>query len=339
MPSELKSGYPAHFGYSPNPGHAEALAERVMPRYGAGLDALGIDDGGDRYNYRMLVACLEAAGIRKWLVQDGEYLRLNTYDQGQTSSCTGNARSIQLALELATQIVADGDPHDFPAMPAAEIQYALGLELEGSLGSDSGCSGSALVECAEVYGAGYQMLMAGEDCSTGNAAGEDLAAWQRRLLRYVRDGVPLALKPWLRGKRSEAHARIETTDQAWAALGHGYPIILCSNVSYDGARGAEGVIRRTGSAWPHAMCCSSRRTSAKYGRLFLVHNSWTPAWTSGPYWLDQPVGSFWIREDDLADMLVCQWSRRMTVRDCWISTGARGFVRRDTLLPRWATAA
>ena len=56
------------------------------------------------------------------------------------------------------------------------------------------------------------------------------------------------------------------------------------------------MIAATGHAWPHCMCITSRRTSTKYGRLYLFMQSWTPQWTSGPYFLDEPVGSFWISE-------------------------------------------
>ena len=34
------------------------------------------DDNGDRYNYRLLVACLQASKLTQWLVRDGGYTRL-----------------------------------------------------------------------------------------------------------------------------------------------------------------------------------------------------------------------------------------------------------------------
>ena len=91
----------------------------------------------------------------------------------------------------------------------------------------------------------------------------------------------------------------------------------------------------TGHDWPHCMMISSRRTSPTFGRLYLVHNSWTPTWASGAYYLDQPEGSFWITEADLGKILVCQWDRRTVVRDCWTSTGHQGFASRADQLPIW----
>ena len=140
--------------------------------------------------------------------------------------------------------------------------------------------------------------------------------------------------------RAESHANVTTVAQAWAAIGSAYPVLICSNISFEATRNEEGIIAATGHAWPHCMLISSRRTSPKYGRLYLVHQFWTPAWTSGPYYLDQPAGSFWITEEDLAKILVCQWDRRTMVRDCWTSApGIRALSPARNFLPHWVKTA
>ena len=340
MPRALPhSGHVIHFGYTPNHEHAGDLRLRNAANEMA-LRALaaGPDDNQDRYNYRMLVACLQVAGLKQWLVQDGNTLRLNCYDQGQSSACTGHGRSMQIAHEDAAAIAIAGKPEMLVAMPAPEVQYPLGLMVDGSLGSDNGCSGSGIVEGSERYGTWYEMPVPGcaDDLAAGNWAGSPaLDAWYQRVERYATHGVPAAIAAAAASHKSCAHANVSTPDQAWAALGNAYTVLICSNVSFEGNRNEEGIIAATGHAWPHCMLISSRRTSLKYGRLYLVHQSWFAHWTAGPYYLDQPVGSFWIQEKDLPKILVCQWDRRTVVRDCWTSTGHQGFAARADALPHW----
>ena len=333
----------AHFGYRPNHEHAGELRFRT----GAHEMALRIlasqpDDNGDRYNYRSLVACLHAAKLSQWLVQDGQYIRLNSYDQNQSNACAGHGRSMQIALEDATNIVLIGKSEDFRAMPAPEVQYPFGLMVDGTLGHDSGCSGSGIVEGSERYGTWYELDVPGDSdgLAAGNWAGSpDIASWYQRIEQYASHGVPAPVAAAASQHKSVSHANVTTPAQAWAAIGNGYPVLICSNISFEGTRNDEGVIAATGHDWPHCMVVSSRRTSAKYGRLYLVHQGWDPDWTSGPYYLDQPVSSFWIRESDLTHILVCQWDRRTVVRDCWTSTGHQGFVARANQLPVWVKNA
>ena len=290
----------------------------------------------------MLVACLQASKLTQWLIQDGGYTRLNCYDQGQSQACTGHGRSMQIAHEDAAAIVLGGQSAVFEAMPAPEVQYPLGLMVDGTLGSDNGCSGSGIVEGSERFGTWYEMDVAGcpDELSAGNWSGSQSAdAWYARIEQYATHGLPAAVSAAAMAHRSKAHANVTTTDMAWAAIGSAYPVLICSNISFEGNRNEEGVIAATGHAWPHCMCITSRRTSTKFGKLFLVMQSWTPQWTSGPYFLDEPVGSFWISEKDLSSILVCQWNRRTVVRDCWTSTGHQGFAARADQLPHWVRHA
>lgn len=346
----LHSGHIARFGYRPNLEHAGDLAARTHHHELALRFLTTQDDDGDRYNYRALVACLRQACQSQWIVEDGQTTRLNCYDQSQTSACTGHGRSMQIALEDAANCVTAGPPAAnapasdpallpiFRAMPAPEVQYPFGLQVDGTLGRDDGCSGSGIVEGTERYGSYYELAVDGcpDNLAAGNWAGSpSIAAWYARIEHYATYGVPAPIATAAATHKSRSHANVTTVAQAWAALGSAYPVLICSNVSFEADRNDEGVIHMTGHAWPHCMVIGSRRTSPTYGRLYLVHQSWNPDWTSGPYWLDQPVGSFWIREQDLSHILVCQWDRRTVVRDCWTSTGHDGFTARADSLPLW----
>ena len=281
------SGHVAHFGYTPNHEHNGDLRMRTSGHEMAlRMLAAAPDDGKDRFNYRMLVACLQAAGLTQWLVQDGNTTRLNCYDQGQTSACTGHGRSMQIAHEDATNIVIGGQPEQLTAMPAPEVQYPFGLEIDGTLGHDDGCSGSGIVEGTERYGSWYEMNVAGcaDALAAGNWAGSTSAAvWYARLEAYATHGVPTAIAAAASQHKSASHANVTTVQQAWAAIGNSYPILICSNISFEANRNAEGIIGMTGHDWPHCMMISSRRTSPTFGRLYLVHNSWTPTWASAAY--------------------------------------------------------
>ncbi len=350
----LHSGHIARFGYRPNPEHAGDLAERNHHHQFRLAAFLAQDDNGDRYTYRALVSCLQAAGLKQWLVQDGTTLRLNCFDQYQSNACTGHGRSMQIAIQDAATIVAGGAPAAntagsdpalvpvFEAMPAPEVQYPFGLMVDGTLGHDDGCSGSGIIEGTERYGSWYEMNVVNDtdELIEGNWAGSpDIPTWYQRIEAYATHGVPAPIAAAAASHKSQAHANITTVAQAWAALGQCYPVLICSDISFEGTRNEEGIIAATGHNWPHCMVISSRRTSPKYGRLYLVHNSWDPSWTSGPYWLDQPAGSFWIKETDLSQILVCQWDRRTVVRDCWTSTAHEGFTARADQLPSWMKAA
>ena len=206
-------------------------------------------------------------------------------------------------------------------------------------GHDDGCSGSGIVEGSERYGTWYELNVAGDsdELAEGNWAGQpghpDLVSADRAI-RHARRA-----RGDRRGRRpaqaAASHANVTTVAQAWAAIGSGYPVLICSNIAFEGNAERRRDDRATGHDWPHCMVITSRRTSPKYGRLYLVHQSWELDWTAGPITSTSRPGSFWITEKDLAQILVCQWDRRTVVRDCWTSHGASGLRRaRRINLPR-----
>ena len=336
------SGRIARFGYRPNHEHAGELRLRTAHHEMALRLLVNEPDNGDRFNYRLLAACLQASRLTQWLIQDGGYTRLNSYDQNQSNACTGHGRSMQIAVSDAADIVTRGQAEVFRAMPAPEVIYPFGLMVDGSLGHDEGCSGSGIVEGTERYGSWYELNVDGDtdELAEGNWAGSpDIPTWYQRIEQYASHGVPAPIAAAASQHKSTAHANVTTVAQAWAAIGSACPVLLCSNISYEGKRNNEGIIRATGHDWPHCMVATSRRTSPTYGRLYLIHQSWELGWTSGPYYLDQPAGSFWVTESDLATMLVCQWDRRTVVRDCWTSAGHDGFTSRSAALPQYVKQA
>lgn len=96
---------------------------------------------------------------------------------------------------------------------------------------------------------------------------------------------------------------ITTIEGARDALANGYAISVCSNVGFESKRDKNGISNAQGS-WSHAMVwCGCDDSKEIYNEtLFLIQNSWG-LWNSGPKRLDQPDGSFWIRESIARKML------------------------------------
>ena len=96
---------------------------------------------------------------------------------------------------------------------------------------------------------------------------------------------------------------VSTVEEARDALANGYGLSCCSDLGFSETRDEHGIARRSGS-WSHAMawiaCDDTREIYDE--TLFLVQNSWGK-WNDGPKRLDQPEGSFWIREKDARAIL------------------------------------
>jgi hypothetical protein len=114
-------------------------------------------------------------------------------------------------------------------------------------------------------------------------------------------GVPDEIKAVAANHKYGQYLRVDTAEKAWLCAGAGLPFNQCSGIGWEGTRDADGAIRRRGS-WSHSMCCgAARRTTPKGRRLILIDQSWYPDWTSGPYWLDQPEGSFYADLDAVGE--------------------------------------
>lgn len=114
---------------------------------------------------------------------------------------------------------------------------------------------------------------------------------------------------------------INTVEQARDALANGYAISVCSGSGFSSRRDKYGIAKRSGG-WSHAMAWVGMDDSHEiYNEtLFLIQNSWG-VWNSGPTRLDQPEGSFWIRERDAAEMLAQNGS--------WVFSDVDGFPPRN----------
>jgi len=101
---------------------------------------------------------------------------------------------------------------------------------------------------------------------------------------------------------------ITSTSEVRDALANGYAVSVCSGQGFSSSRDKNGIARPKGH-WAHAMsiigCDDTHEIFNEI--LFLIQNSWG-VWNNGPKRHNQPDGSFWIREEVMADMLSARGS-------------------------------
>lgn len=292
------------FGYVPNPEKTLAYAASMPLRYGAELDLLaGADDNSDALNYRALAKCIGMEGKQ-----------IPSRNQGPVGACVGTGTATPCDIVAAIDILVRGDNEEFRFMASADALYALGRDISNHLGRGDGSYGGAAAKAIRECGVIHQTRYGDVDLTTYSAS---------RARDWAAKGVPQVVKDAAKKTPMRATTLLKTIEQAWAAIGSGYAFNMCSDVGWDSHRDQDGACRRSGS-WGHSMAVTSRRTAGSR-RLFLVHQSWGDNWTGGPYWQDQPLGSFWADWDSI--------ERAIRQDDSFVYGGYDGFPRR--LLPDW----
>lgn len=291
-------------GWIPHPTETEAFARSLPPLYAEQASALQEDDDNeDRLAYRHLTALIERHDQGDRWLKDG---RLNSRDQNPAGTCVGFGTATPMDVLAACDIAIRKEPERWVTTFSADWCYAASRHISNNLGRGDGSYGSAAAQAIREWGTILQL---------GELSGYDF----ERARLWARRGVPSSLRTEA-GEHKVVHtARVVDADAAWSLVGNYYPFNMCSDIGWNNDRDSDGAIRRDGS-WSHSMGVTSRRTTPGGRRLFLVHQSWGNNWTDGPYWEDQPLGSFWADFDDI-DQAVRQG-------DTFAYSGYEGFVRR-----------
>lgn len=280
------------FGWIKDPPGYQSYAATLAPADEFWDQLRARDDGADRYCYRALRLCLEDAKLDEWLVRDGDWVRIRTYDQGNIGSCVGHADAKRWAYMAALDIYLRLDPEQFVGMGCPEVAYGLGRECCGMLGRGDGCMGYGMAKANTSLGSVAQAVYGAYDLRRYSV---------RTCYEFGLRGVPAEIKSVARQHPYSLYLRVDTAEKAWLCAGAGLPFNQCSSLGWDGRRDEDGAIRQRGR-WSHSMCCgAARRTTRKGRKLILIDQSWHPAWTSGPYWLDQPEGSFYADLDAVGE--------------------------------------
>tara|TARA_R100000808_G_scaffold2159_1_gene9054 strand:+ start:1477 stop:2529 length:1053 start_codon:yes stop_codon:yes gene_type:complete len=238
------------------------------------------------------------------------------YEPQTTGDCVSHATRNSGMLDYCID-AAFGET-DYKGRLATENIYGW----RGHGGQGASCSDL----CGYVSDDGPGGFLVRGDYSSGSNS-EDLSSYNSRTgHNWGRRGTPGWLNKIAAKNKSKHVALITNTDELCDAIGNGYGVAVCSDYGFNSDRGRFGVARPRGS-WSHAMtfigCIDDEDNEAykHYGeRLFLIQNSWGD-WISGPTYLDQPVGSFWVT-DRVA-------GRMLNARGSWLISRVDGINRRD----------
>jgi len=221
------------------------------------------------------------------------------------NNCVSHSTRNAIDITRSTEIIG-GDREEFIARSATEAIYGS----RGHGGQGMSCSGAARF----VHQSGGILLR--QDYGFINLSkynGSLGAGWGRR-------GVPSDVVNEAKKHQVKTISLIKSIEEARDAIANGYAISVCSGSGFSSRRDQYGIAKRSGG-WSHAMCwCATDDSHEIYNEtLFLVQNSWG-VWNGGPKRLDQPDGSFWIRERDAAEMLSQNGS--------WVLSDVDGFPPR-----------
>lgn len=221
--------------------------------------------------------------------------------------CVSHATRNAVDVTRSCEIVG-GQREDFVARGATEAIYGS----RGFSGEGMSCSMAARF-VHQTGGILVRKKYDKYDLSEYSAIG---GSWGSR-------GVPAELVQEAKKHQVKTISLINTVAQARDALANGYAISVCSNVGFSSRRDKYGIAKRSGS-WGHAMAWVGMDDSREvYNEtLFLVQNSWG-VWNGGEKRLDQPDGSFWIRQSDAEDMLSQNGS--------WVFSDVDGFPARKVI--------
>jgi hypothetical protein len=204
------------------------------------------------------------------------------------SNCVSHSTRNAVDISRSVQIV-NGTPQEFRARGATEAIYGS----RGFAGEGMTCSQAARF-VSQQGGILLRLSYPFGDFRTYN--GRLGSSWGR-------GGVPREIVEESKKNQVKTTSLVNTIEGARDAIANGYAISVCSNVGFSSTRNQHGIANAQGT-WMHAMAWIGVDDSREIHNetLFLVQNSWGN-WNSGPKRLDQPDGSFWIRQSVAQNML------------------------------------
>lgn len=232
---------------------------------------------------------------------------LPSWDQSSIGSCVSHGWGRAIQDLMLIQIVKTGAEEWPDAEICREAIYG-GSRVQvgkGRLGRGDGSTGSWAAEWAVNGGNLVYKKYPTIDLSGGYQV--------PRCREWGYRGVPADLVPIAKEHPVGSVALVKTPAEAWAAIGNGYPIPVCSNVGFQSPL-RDGFCARAGS-WAHCMELRGRFTHPTKGRCFVVQNSWgnylhakpgdrnSQIDVAGRGLVQLPDGCFGITEKDAAAIL------------------------------------
>jgi hypothetical protein len=296
-------------GYVPDPAGAEAFASRLPhPTLTEAAPDLVRSEPRETHLWPALLKCSP-----KW----------KRGSQGSVGSCVGWGASLGVDLTAAADIVYRNQPEMWSGRCVESSLYGFSRVESRGLTSNRGGDGSTGFHAAKSirelgclhYGVDYGGTVIPE---------RDKQARDRE---WGRDGVPDSLEPYAKLRRCSEVTLATTFEEAAAAIGNGYPVVVCSGVGFSMTRDDQGFCS-PGPTWWHCMTLASVRYGKRPGLLCM--NSWGDSNTKGKHYpTDIPAAvancSFWV------DASVC--TRMLSGKDSYVYAGYSGF--QVTRIPDW----
>ena len=296
-------------GYVPDPAGAEAFASRLPhPTLAEAAPDLVRSEPREAHLWPALLKCSP-----KW----------KRGSQGSVGSCVGWGASLGVDLIAACDIVHRNQPEMWSGRTVESSLYGFSrVEARGQT-SNRGGDGSTGFHAAKSI-RDFGALHYGVDYGGTVIPEKDK---QGRDREWGRDGVPDSLEPFAKLRRCSEVTLATTFEEAAAAIGNGYPVIVCSGVGFSMTRDDQGFCS-PGPTWHHCMIFAAVRYGKRPGLLCM--NSWGDSNTKGkhyPHDIPPAVAncSFWV------DASVC--TRMLSGRDSYVYAGYSGF--QVTKIPDW----
>jgi hypothetical protein len=261
------------------------------------------DDGGDRFYYRAVVLGLQAIGITRWLAQRNGVWVLRSYNQGQIGSCVGTGEAKRQSYIAALDVFLRLDNEAFTGMFSPEWAYYASRYHCGMLNRGDGSTGFGAAKAAV---GSVTPDVPGGSLVQGVYGGINVTEYSVSRCGSWGDGrgIPKEAPAEANQHRYVQYLKVDTAEKCWLLAGAGMPWNQCSDLGWETARDADGACSRRKS-WNHSMCAGAARyTTAKGRKLVLIDQSWSVGpddWTTGPYYGDQPWGSFFADLDDAGE--------------------------------------
>lgn len=187
-------------------------------------------------------------------------------DQGNIGSCVGfgGGGAAQDSIFIQCDLTNAAAPAE---NVCREGVYALSRCEYGNLCNNS--DGSVGAWCAKAVEQGG-LLFYRKYPSIDLTGGYNVS----RCKQWGARGMPDELEPTAREHQIQVVTLVDTWEKAWAALGSGYMINICGNISRTMKRQKNGICPATGNDWAHSQRLRGRCTIKGGQRCFVYGNSW-----------------------------------------------------------------
>jgi len=187
-----------------------------------------------------------------------------SWNQGQVGSCVsfGWGRGINDLILIG---VAAGDG-DYPGQPVATEPIYGGSRVEvggGRIRGDGSVGAWAGQWVSQRGGVLFRKVYGQYDLTTYS---------EQRCRQWGATGVPDDLEPEAKKHPVQSVALVKTAEEAWSAIGNGYPVPVCSNVGFQSPL-RNGFCEPSGT-WAHCMVIRGRFVHPTRGSCFVIQNSW-----------------------------------------------------------------